>query len=75
MDYSNVLTALQELEKWRGRKGKIDGRLGAIRERRAALEEELEGVSRELSTLAEALFEPGEVDVDAHLLPPFHLGR
>ncbi|MFQ6013418.1 MAG: hypothetical protein ACE5LS_07220 [Thermoplasmata archaeon] len=75
MDSSNVLTALEELEKWRGRRVKIEKRLAAIRKERWAKERELEALGHRLSQLAGALFNPEARDVDAHLLPPFHLGR
>ena len=75
MDSSNVLTALEELEKWRARRVKIETRLVAIRRARGKLERELEEVGQRLSGLAGALFEPEERGIDAHLLPPFRLER
>ncbi|MFQ5919100.1 MAG: hypothetical protein ACE5I4_03515 [Thermoplasmata archaeon] len=75
MDSSNVLTALEELEKWRGRRAKIEKRLVAIRRARGNLERELEEVGQRLSGLAGALFRPEERSIDAHLLPPFRLER
>lgn len=74
MDSSNVLTALEELEKWRGRRVKIQKRLATIRRERWSMERELEKVGQRLSRLAGALFRPEELDVDA-LLPPTNLGR
>lgn len=75
MDSSNVLTALEELEKWRVRRAKIERRLVSLRSERAALERELEAVSQRLSDLAGALFLPEERRIDAHLLPPFRMER
>ncbi|MFQ5908018.1 MAG: hypothetical protein ACE5JE_04200 [Thermoplasmata archaeon] len=75
MDSSNVLTALEELEKWRARRVKIQNRLAASRRERWTLERELEKLGRQLSGLADALFSPEERDADAHLIPPFLLGR
>ncbi len=75
MDSSNVLTALEELERWRARRVKVEKRLVAIRRERWAMERELEAVGQRLSGLAGALFRPEERGVDAHLLPPFRLER
>lgn len=75
MDPSNVLTALEELEKWRARRVKIETRLVAIRRARENLEGELEEMSRRLSGLAGALFLPEERGIDGHLLSPFRLER
>jgi hypothetical protein len=74
MDSSNVLTALEELEKWRARRIRIQKRLAIIRRERWMLERELGKIGQRLSRLAGALFRPEELDVDA-LLPPFSLGR
>ncbi|MFQ5552533.1 MAG: hypothetical protein ACE5EW_02270 [Thermoplasmata archaeon] len=74
MDSSNVLTALEELEKWRSRRVKIQKRLAAIRRERRAMERELEKVGERLARVAAALFRPEERDAEA-LLPPFQLGR
>jgi hypothetical protein len=75
MDPSNVLTALEELEKWRTRRVKIETRLVEIRRARRNQERELEEVGQRLSGLAGALFQPEERNIDAHLLPPFRLER
>ncbi len=75
MDYSNVLTALEELEKWRNRRAKIEKRLVAIRRERGDMQRELEAVDRGLSGLAGGLFRPEERAIDAHILPPFRLER
>ncbi len=75
MDSSNVLTALEELEKWRNRRVKIEKRLVAIRRERGNRERELEDLGRRLSGLAGALFRPEERAIDAHLLPPFRVER
>ncbi len=75
MDYSNVLTALEELEKWRNRRAKIERRLVAIRRERGDMQRKLEDVGRGLSGLAGALLRPEERAIDAHLLPPFRLER
>lgn len=74
MDTSSVLTALQEMEKWRGRKRRLEADLARLRQRRAALERELERVRRDLGRLAEILYVPGEAPVDHRLLPPFRMG-
>lgn len=75
MHSSNVLTALAELEKWRARRVRIETRLAGIRKERWVMERELEAVGQRLSRMAGALFDPEERDVDAHLLPPFRMGR
>lgn len=74
MDSSNVLTALQEAEKWRQRRDRLQGRLESVHQRREVLEEELARVRREQARLAEVLYRPEERTVDPTLLP-FHLGR
>lgn len=75
MEPSNVLIALEEWEKWRSRKARLERDLAELRRRREEIEEELERVKREMATIEAALMEPADRPVDAYNLPPFHLGR
>ncbi len=75
MESSNILVALEELEKWRARKARIESELVDLRRRRSVLRGELEKVKRELAVIEEALFEPPETSADVTTFPPFEPGR
>ncbi len=55
MDSSRVLVALQEREKWRRRRTRIEARLRSVQARRRYLEKELEAVRRKVAHLEETL--------------------
>jgi predicted nucleic acid-binding Zn-ribbon protein len=75
MEPSNVLIALEEWEKWRSRKARLERELEDLRRKQAALRAELDNVKKEISAIEEALLEPGERSVSTYSLPPFDLGR
>jgi predicted nucleic acid-binding Zn-ribbon protein len=75
MEPSNVLIALEEWEKWRSRKTRLERELAELRRRREELRAELDRVKKEMATIEAVLLEPTERPVDAYSLPPFHLGR
>lgn len=75
MEPSNVLVALEEWERWRSRKAKLERELRDLRRQRKVLHAKLESVKRELGVIEEALFEPLETSMDASALPPFQAGR
>lgn len=61
MDSSRVLVALQELEKWRERRVRVEARLRRVQARRRYLEKELEAARREAARfegIPEAPVEP-----------------
>lgn len=75
MESSNVLTALEELERWRSRKARLEERLAELQSRREALRTELERVKKELSAIDDALLEPHQSPRYLYTLPPFQGGR
>ncbi|MFQ5837628.1 MAG: hypothetical protein ACE5HJ_02455 [Thermoplasmata archaeon] len=75
MEPSNVLIVLEEWEKWRSRKTRLEGELENLRKKREALRADLESVKKELASIEDVLFEHGERPIDAYTLPPFHLGK
>lgn len=54
MDSGRVLTALQEQEKWRDRRARLEARLRSVQARRRFLQRELEAVQRRVERLEEA---------------------
>ncbi|MCJ2520887.1 MAG: hypothetical protein LN412_08120 [Candidatus Thermoplasmatota archaeon] len=75
MESSNVLVALEEWERWRSRKAKLERELRDLRQQRKVLHAKLESVKRELGFIEEALFEPLETSMDASALSLFQAGR
>ncbi len=75
MEASNVLVVLEESERWRSRKARLEKELIELRRRRWTLRAELEKVKRELTAIEEALFEPPETATDTYAFPPFQPGR
>lgn len=64
MDSSRVLVAIQELEKWRERRARVEGRLRRVQARRRYLEKELADVRKKASR-----FEEVHPDMPAEPLP------
>lgn len=56
MDSSRILVALQERDKWRDRRVRIEDRLQAVRSRKRFLQRELDEIRRIVARLEEALF-------------------
>nr|NIN65978.1 hypothetical protein [Anaerolineae bacterium] len=75
MEPSNVLIALEEWEKWRSRKTKLESRLEKLHREREALRAEHEAVKRELAVMREAMLEPIASRRDVQEFPPHGLGR
>ncbi len=74
MESSSVLVALEELEKWRTRKNRLEKELRELRQRRTQLHAELERAKREVAALKDVLFEPREPSSTAYRQPPFQQG-
>lgn len=52
MDASRILVALEERDKWRDRRARLQERLRSVRARKRFLQRELDSVRQELSSLA-----------------------
>jgi predicted nucleic acid-binding Zn-ribbon protein len=55
MDSSRILVALQEQDKWRDRRTRLDDRLRSVRARKRFLQRELDAVRRRVARLEEAV--------------------
>jgi len=55
MDSSRILVALQEQDKWRDRRARLDDRLRSVRARKRFLQRELDAVRRRVTRLEEAV--------------------
>ncbi len=74
MESSSVLVALEELEKWRSRKDRLEKELEDLRQQRGELIAELERAKREVAALKDVLFRAAEPSTTAYRQPPFQLG-
>jgi len=55
MDSSRILVALQEQDKWRDRRARLEDRLRSVRARKRFLQRELDDVRRRVARLEEAI--------------------
>ncbi len=55
MDSSRILVALQEQDKWRDRRQRLEERLRSVRARKHFLQRELDAVRRKVGRLEEAV--------------------
>ncbi len=74
MESSSVLVALEELEKWRSRRERLQQELEELRTQREELLADLERAKKEVASLKDALFKPTEPSTTAYRQPPFQIG-
>jgi len=55
MDSSRILVALQEQDKWRDRRARLEDRLRSVRARKRFLQRELDAIRRRVARLEEAV--------------------
>ncbi len=68
MDSGRVLVALQEREKWRERRARLEGRLRSVQARRRFLQREVEAVQQRLERLERLLVDvPGGRGPQGHV--------
>ena len=56
MDSSRILVALQERDKWKDRRTRLEDRLQSVRARKRFLQRELDDVRRKVARLEAAVF-------------------
>lgn len=71
MESSSVLVAIEELEKWRSRRERLERELEELRGRREEMLTDLERAKKEVASLKDALFKPTEPSTTAYRQPPF----
>ncbi len=74
MESSSVLVALEELERWRSRRARLEEELVDLRKRRAEIQAKLEKTKREVASLKDVLFKPTETSETTFRQPPFRIG-